>query len=266
MPILVRCKTHLTILALNAIDSILQSQRLNSLYEYASINMKWVFVTSPITNFLVKKLSKLVVPSGLSIAIVMDGNRRYAKSARISRKNGHTLGYHHFYTILDYIKLIECSAAGFFAFAKKNYNRSQEEITDIMDILEKGFEKIENSPDKKQIKDALSIVGDVKSMPKQIVPHVKKINKQTKTKKTCFLFFSYSSLDEYVNTKTDGTVPPFDIIIRPGGEKRFSDFLLCNSATNASVSFVAAKWPLLSPCHIFLILMKYLLERPLEKS
>ncbi|KAI5192413.1 ditrans,polycis-polyprenyl diphosphate synthase [Nematocida minor] len=263
MSLLDKCSEGITLLTLNIIDGILESQRIARMHEFVRIHFSWIFIFSSLTERIVEILSKLIVPRGLAIAVIMDGNRRYAKSAKISRKSGHMLGYKHMLQTLKYLKAIECKSVGLFAFGKKNYNRSPEEISDIMQIFESAFTELETS-NQRELKEKLAIVGDVSSMPSNIATHVKRINKDTGTKKSCFIFVSYSSIDEYVNTTTDGITVPFDIIMRPGGEKRLSDFLLCNAASRSTISFMATKWPLMSSLHILLSIMKYRLEKTLQ--
>lgn len=250
------------IAALNLLDGVLESPLINNIYEILCIYTPWVFYFSSFANRIIRSLSRHIVPEGLSIAIVMDGNRRYAKRAGITRKEGHMKGYGYIPNIIEHLSLIRCRNIGFFAFGKKNYGRSKEEVSDIMDILETAFVNLEAS-DKEYLKEKIGIVGDISSMIDKIAVHAKRINKNTGKKKSCFLFVSYSSLDDYVNTGTDGISVPFDIIIRPGGEKRMSDFLLCNAAENSTISFLAAKWPILSSFHIMLSILKYRIEKSL---
>lgn len=250
------------IVALNTIDGILESSIINNIYEILSIYIPQVFFLSSITDRILKKLSKIVVPEGLSVAIIMDGNRRYAKRAGITRKNGHIKGYNHVTRIVEYLNQIKCKNVGFFAFGKKNYSRTKEEVSDIMSILDRGLTELEKS-EENTLKGRIEIVGDADSMPPKIAEHTRRINGDKTKKKDCFMFISYSSLDQYVNTKTDGVTVPFDIIIRPGGEKRLSDFLLCNAAAHSTISFVETKWPILTPFHIFLSIVKYRIEKSL---
>lgn len=91
----------------------------------------------------------------------------------------------------------------------------------------------------------------------------KEINQTSLNKKNLFFLFSYSSLDEYINGKSDGIPHPVDIIVRTGGEKRLSDFLLCNAAKGAMLAFVATKWPMFSKFHMLLIFLKYRIEKSL---
>ncbi|OAG33330.1 ditrans,polycis-polyprenyl diphosphate synthase [Nematocida sp. ERTm5] len=257
-------RKQIRILALNTIDAVLESQAINRIYEKICINMQFLFALSPVINYLVRKLSNWIVPKNLAIAIIMDGNRRYARTAGISRKQGHIQGYTHLHSILEYMNLIQCKAVGFFAFGKKNYNRSKEEVTDIMSILENAFKELNEKKEYQELCDRVMITGDIDSMPSNIIPHVTAINERSRKKKDCFIFMSYSSLDEYVNSATDGNTIPFDIIIRPGGEKRMSDFLLCNASKQAMLSFLAVKWPVLTPMHILLVIIKYVIELPLR--
>ncbi|KAI5135630.1 ditrans,polycis-polyprenyl diphosphate synthase [Nematocida ausubeli] len=259
-------RRHFTVFAINRIDDLLASCVLNRIYEMVCVYIPFVFFFSPTVNYFIKKVSRLVVPKDLSIAIIMDGNRRYARYAGISRKQGHILGYSHMHAVLEYMDIINCKAAGFFAFGKKNYNRSTEEISDIMEILENAFKDLDDRNKHKNLLGKVSIVGDLDSMPKHIQPHVQKLNRTGTDKKSCFIFMSYSSLDEYVNDGTDGHTPEFDIIIRPGGEKRLSDFLLCNSSKNTMLAFLSTKWPLLTPVHILLVIIKYTLELSLDST
>ncbi|KAH9385862.1 ditrans,polycis-polyprenyl diphosphate synthase [Nematocida major] len=260
-----RLSRKVRVTLLDLVDFLLENSTINAAYEFACIHMKWIFIASPVVNFLIRRLSEAITPPGLSIAIIMDGNRRYAKSASISKKAGHEMGYAHVYSILECMKRAKCRSVGFFAFGMKNFSRSEEEVSDIMGILRRGLEKAENSPDKKAFLDALGVVGDISAMPSEMQPVLLRI-RSTPQKKNCYLFLAYSSLYEYVSGRGDGTPEKFDIIIRPGGEKRLSDFLLCNSANNSTLCFVSSKWPVLSAGHILMAVGKYVLESQLRSE
>ncbi|OAG28914.1 ditrans,polycis-polyprenyl diphosphate synthase [Nematocida displodere] len=253
---------------MDTIDFLLESKELNALVERASMLFPVPEIVLAACGAPIKYLSKYLAGSGFSIGLVMDGHRRFARENGLTTKTGHVYGYTNMDRMARYLVSINCTQVVFFTFGKKNYQRSPKEINDIMSILEQAIASADDGQSlegkkNREILEMTRVVGDITSMPKTMAEHAKRANETDQSNKKVSVLFSYSSLDEYVQNGTDGLTTPIDIIVRSGGEKRLSDFLLCNASTHATTHFLAVKWPLMSRLHILLILLRYRIEQSL---
>jgi len=263
---MLRLKRGVKIFVLNIIDGILQSSFLNSLHEKLLLHFPALSKASVITENPLKMALRRLVANRISIGFVMDGNRRHAKSFGKRTKEGHLKGAEKLMDVMKIFKEIRCPRAAFFAFSKKNYRRTPEEVSDLIEIFEKNLDSMKNSLDTKDITQIdvkqVKIFGDILTLPEKLHSNIGHINQAGTEGKSAFILVAYSSLEEYVKTGSDG-VPKIDIIIRTGGEKRLSDFLLCNASNGSMVAFLAVKWPLFTLWHLVLVVLKYRLEESL---
>ncbi|KAI5186164.1 ditrans,polycis-polyprenyl diphosphate synthase [Nematocida homosporus] len=281
--LLVRLYHFWLFLILDIIDTLLESQSLNEVYEYccwfnscimntwlfkcALLRSFWLGIARPFTWALVWLTKRLAKP-GLNIGLVLDGNRRFARFNNLPSATGHYLGSQQVYPVVQHLQELKCSSVALYVWSKKNFNRTPAEVTAVMDICHAMFQKLtakQNDP-LESLAPHLQIVGDPRPLRTDIKDIVQKINQPSAQPKFLFFLFSYSALEEYVNTKSDGVPRSIDIIIRTSGERRLSDFLLCSAASTATICFVATKWPVFSKVHLLLILLKHRLEAHLQTS
>lgn len=206
------------------------------------------------------------------IAIVMDGNGRWATKRGLPRTAGHAAGSEVFRRIATYCRDIGVEHLTVYAFSTENWKRSEEEVTAIMGLLKKYlFEAIEKM-EKDRIK--LEFFGDLS----RLNPELQELAAKTREISAKYEGFqaniclNYGGRDEIVRAarayaekcvtgesapedldeKTFGSmlyssnVPDPDLIIRPSGELRISNFLLWQSAY-AEYYFTDVLWPDFTP-------------------
>lgn len=224
-------------------------------------------------------------PTPRHVGIIMDGNRRYAKSHKIELKEGHNLGFESMAQILEllYESGVECATV--YAFSIENFNRLSYEVSWLMDLAKLKFRQIsQNGELCEQYGIKIKILGSVHLLPKDVYDILRETEELTKDNSRAVLniCFPYTSRDEITNTikaivdesvKQDDFVvdentidrflytagsPPLDILLRTSGTFRLSDFLLwqCVSSSCAIV-FVDTLWPEFSPWDMCKILINW---------
>ncbi|MBP3633559.1 MAG: isoprenyl transferase [Oscillospiraceae bacterium] len=206
------------------------------------------------------------------IAIVMDGNGRWATKRGLPRTAGHAAGSEVFRNIATYCRDIGVEYLTVYAFSTENWKRSEEEVSAIMGLLKKYlFEALEKM-EKDRIK--LEFFGDLSRLSPELQELAEK-TKQISKKYEGFqanICLNYGGRDEIVRAARafaaqctagaakpeeldeeafgkmlySGSVPDPDLIIRPSGEQRISNFLLWQSAY-AEYYFTDVLWPDYTP-------------------
>ncbi len=190
------------------------------------------------------------------IGIIMDGNGRWAKNMGLPRKAGHRQGAKTIETITDYCAELGVKAITAYAFSTENWSRPQEEVDALMDLLYEYLvqveEKFKNDKTKflisgdisklsPKLQDAINHAIDVTKDGDRIVFNIAlnyggrdEIVRATKAicKDVTEGNLNADSIDEekfssYLDTKG---LPEVDLIIRPSGEQRLSNFLLWQAA------------------------------------
>ena len=196
------------------------------------------------------------------ISIIMDGNRRWAKTKSLPIKIGHKNGAEALRKIVEYSKKIGVKYLTVYAFSTENWKRSKEEVDDLMNLLREYLGKIEQDIEGKNIK--AKIIGDITKLDLDIQEKIKQLEEKTKdcTALTFQIALNYGGRDEIVNAvnniiKDDvkeiseetfekylytAAVPDPDLIIRTAGEKRISGFLLWQCAY-AEFVWTDVLWP-----------------------
>ena len=211
------------------------------------------------------------------LAIIMDGNRRWAKKNNLKSNLGHKEGINNAINILKKInneKSIKLKYITLYVFAVNNWKRSSIEINALFNFVKQTYHKFEDLSVNENFK--IKHFGSNKKLPKSIKEII--IDVQNKTKKNTGiqinLAFNYSARKEIieainqtiVNKKnankfesylySDG-IPDPDLIIRTGGELRMSDFLLWQSAYSELI-FTKKLWPDFKFTHLKTSLINYL--------
>jgi len=195
------------------------------------------------------------------IAVIMDGNGRWAQKRHMPRSYGHTKGLNSVQKIIKYAILYKIEALTLYAFSTENSKRPKKEIDELIKLFDKSISKEANNLLKNNV--VLRILGDITFFPtllqKKIISLqakcknntglklsialnyggqkeiVKAVNRSLKTKKTITLNDIEKSLDT-------ASLPNVDLLIRTGGEKRISNFLLWQLAYS-ELYFVDKLWP-----------------------
>ena len=198
------------------------------------------------------------------IAIIMDGNGRWAKKRGMPRTVGHSAGAETFRTIGNYCKEIGVKYLTVYAFSTENWKRPQEEVAAIMGLLEKYLNEVIRDAQKNGIR--LKFFGDLTPVSPDLQRLCREAEEATAEFEACQsnICLNYGGRDEIVHavracagagldmtavTEDDITthlysagVPDPDLIIRPSGEIRTSNFLLWQSAYS-EYYFTDVLWP-----------------------
>ena len=195
------------------------------------------------------------------VAIIMDGNGRWGKKKRKSRNFGHINGINVIEKIVkDSIK-IKIPILTFYTFSTENWKRPKKEISFLFKLIDSYFIKEIDNLVKNNIK--INIIGNINILPKKIRFRLTESMKRTrKCKKILInLAINYGSKNEILravrktknkkgnvsikkfetNLYTKG-IPNPDILIRTGGKKRLSNFLLWQLAYS-ELYFIDKLWP-----------------------
>mgnify|MGYP005827184353 FL=1 len=202
------------------------------------------------------------------IAIIMDGNRRWAKERGLDPKLGHKKGAETLEKIASYANEIGLKYMTVYAFSTENWKRTKEEIGALMLLLQTYLDRFLNKESLRNIR--VRVLGDVESLDKGLKESIYKIVEKSKnnTGLTLNIAFNYGGRAEIVravknisnqfknneieiddinedliskNLYTAGEPEP-DLLIRPGGELRISNFLLWQLAYTEFL-FIDKFWP-----------------------
>ena len=202
------------------------------------------------------------------IAIIMDGNGRWAKQQGKERSYGHKYGVESVRKVTEAASEAGVRFLTLYTFSTENWNRPNEEITALMALLVMAIER--ETPDLMKNNVRLKAIGDLSRMPKEVKDRLDACINQTSenTGLTLILALSYSSrwemtdavrrisqevksgklqneditedlISSYLTTKD---FPDPDLIIRTGGEQRISNFLLWQAAYS-EFYFTDSYWP-----------------------
>ena len=196
------------------------------------------------------------------VAIIMDGNGRWGLKKKKSRNFGHLKGIKSVETVIKSSLIKKIPYLTLYTFSTENWGRPDNEINFLFDLIRKSLKKKLKTLIKQGIK--VNIIGQIQKLPKDIVKIIKQIEKKTlKNKKiTLNLALNYGSKEEIVNACKKLTsrknqeininnlerelythnLPDPDVLIRTGGTKRLSNFLLWQLAYT-EIFFIDKLWP-----------------------
>ncbi len=201
------------------------------------------------------------------VGIIMDGNGRWAKKRGLPRKFGHREGAKTFKKIVKYSKKIGIKYITFYAFSTENWKRPKEEVDAIMSLFDEYLDDVRS-----HIKENVKVlfIGDRTKLSSSLQDKMNSLEHDSKdmTAMTLILAINYGGRDEVIhsvkniaelvrdgfvkpedideslinsNLYTEG-VPDVDLIIRPSGEMRISNFLIWQSAYS-ELYFSDVLWP-----------------------
>lgn len=201
------------------------------------------------------------------VAIIMDGNGRWAKKKHLPRKSGHAMGAKTFEVISECAGEIGLKAVTFYAFSTENWKRDKEEVAALMNLME---DYLDNGLSKLKNRAVIRFIGDMSGFSESFREKQRYIEEVTKNNGDFLInvALNYGSRDEitravrkiaekaargeispeeiteeYISENLDTAfVPDPDLIIRPSGEKRLSNFLMWQGAY-AELWFDKVLWP-----------------------
>lgn len=202
------------------------------------------------------------------IAIIMDGNRRWAKEKGLDTKLGHKAGAETLEKIASYANEIGLKYLTVYAFSTENWKRTKEEVGALMVLLEYYLDKFLKRESLRNIK--IRVLGDIENLDKSLKDSINRIVEKSKnnTGLTLNIAFNYGGRAEILKAVKDickkvkdneigieeinedifsqnlytAFEPEPDLLIRPGGEQRISNFLLWQSAYTEFL-FLEKYWP-----------------------
>ena len=202
------------------------------------------------------------------VAIIMDGNNRFAKKMQMQKGAGHREGKNVLDPIVEHCRKRKIQALTVFAFSSENWNRPQYEVDLLMNLLEETIH--EQIPRMEKFEIALRFIGDRY----RLSPHLRELMLHAEqrtakfTQMTLTIAVSYGGMWDMaqaaqqiaqevkagklevsqINTELMGQyislsdLPAVDLLIRTGGDYRLSNFLLWQAAY-AELYFTETLWP-----------------------
>ena len=195
------------------------------------------------------------------IAIIMDGNGRWAKKRHLPRVAGHRAGVEAVRRTIRAAGDLGLEALTLYAFSSENWKRPEEEVSDLMGMMKRFI--IADLDEFAAAGIRLQVIGNWRAMAPDVVELVQRAIDRTAANSgtTLAVALNYGAQDELVRAATaaaaaEGTItaegierhldtagmPPLDLLIRTSGEVRLSNFLLWQSAY-AEMLFTDTLWP-----------------------
>ena len=196
------------------------------------------------------------------IAIIMDGNGRWGLKKYNDRNKGHYYGLQNINKVIKNCIKLNIKYLTLYTFSTENWNRPKKEIEYLFFLFKFFYQKNFNKINKNNIR--IKFIGDLKNIPADLKVIIKKIQEKTKNNNriTVVFAFNYGAKSELINafkkihknkknkiseqlisnnlyTKN---MPDPDILVRTGGEKRLSNFLLWQ-LSYAELFFIEKSWP-----------------------
>jgi undecaprenyl diphosphate synthase len=200
------------------------------------------------------------------VAIIMDGNGRWAKRRHLPRAMGHQRGVEAVRRLVRSLESTGLECLTLYAFSSENWKRDEEEIGDLMNLMRRFIKS--DLPEFVANDVKLKIIGDWKGLAPDIVAMLEDALAQTaKGQRTLAVALNYGSQQEIARAAAKAAeagevtveaiaahldtadLPPLDLLIRTSGEQRLSNFLLWQAAY-AEFWFTDVLWPDFAPEHL----------------
>lgn len=219
-----------------------------------------------------KKLLKEVLESPVPhhVAIIMDGNRRFAKEVGLAPNEGHVKGKEKLEEVMDWCLELNIRVLTVYAFSTENLNRENDEVGCLMQLFEDNFLRLAKDERIHRHKIRLSVIGQMDLLPQsvqdaintalkategydsyfyniaiaygsrqEIVQAIKKVAEQVKDGELAIDDITEELVSSHMYT---GSFPDPDLILRTSGEERVSNFLLWQLAYS-ELYFSDVYWP-----------------------
>lgn len=195
------------------------------------------------------------------IAIIMDGNGRWAKKRGLARSFGHVEGAKALRRIIEYLPKIGVKYLTVYAFSTENWNRSEEEVSTLMSLFLKYIKNERKSMIKNGIRFYVS--GRKNNVPQNLLSEIEKLQEETKNNErlTLNIAFNYGGRAEIIDAVNKilksgkesideeefskylyNDIPDPELLIRTSGELRISNFLLWQIAYS-EIYITDTLWP-----------------------
>lgn len=220
---------------------------------------------------LLSEVRKLPIPK--HVAVIMDGNRRYAKEMEFVLQEGHLKGKDKLEEVLDWCLLLDIKVLTIYAFSMENLRRNRQEVESLMKMFEENFRRVGDDERVHKHKIRIRAIGQIDTLPEKVQEAIAYAERKTKSYSnyTYNIAVAYGGRQELVSaikkiaasvnkgkTKldeideslvskylyTDGLPDP-DLVLRTSGEERISNFLLWQAAYS-ELYFSDVYWPTFS--------------------
>ncbi len=210
------------------------------------------------------------------VAIIMDGNGRWGLKKKRSRNYGHLQGLKAVQIVIKSSIRKKIPFLTLYTFSTENWRRPESEVNFLFDLIRKSLKEKINSIIKQGVK--INVIGKKDGLPNDIKKTIKIIEKKTRNNKTITLnlALNYGSKEEIINAckifvkNNEGeinvrnfsnnlytkSIPDPEILIRTGGTKRLSNFLLWQLAYT-EIFFINKLWPDFNENDFNKIILKY---------
>lgn len=216
------------------------------------------------------------------IAVIMDGNGRWAKKRGLNRSFGHREGAKVVKRIIEEAYELGIQYITFFAFSSENWNRPKEEVDELMKLYLEYLKSAENETSDRDVR--VRIIGSREGLSKEIVDQISKIENHTKDRKrmTLSIALNYGGrqdllqavrkiVDDVQNGLLDKDkitceelqkrlytedIPDPDLLIRTSGEMRISNFLIWQ-CSYTEFYFSPVLWPDFREKHLHEAILEY---------
>jgi tritrans,polycis-undecaprenyl-diphosphate synthase [geranylgeranyl-diphosphate specific] len=233
-----------------------------------------IFKRSIFYSIYERRLESEIIRNSLPnhIAIILDGNRRWARYNFVGLKNGHLMGADKAEELLNWIHDLGIRITTLYVLSNENLERTGEEVNTIYKLLQIKLEKLYTDCRIHRRQMKIKAIGNIKILPKQLQEILSKLERETASYNKMFLniAIAYGGQKELVDAikkiammaksgkidvdDIDETIiesclytshlpqPEPDLILRTSGEKRLSGFLIWQSAYSELV-FMDVFWP-----------------------
>ncbi|MCS7205037.1 MAG: polyprenyl diphosphate synthase [Leptospiraceae bacterium] len=205
------------------------------------------------------------------VAIILDGNGRWAQRRNLPRTEGHRKGGENLRKLIDVVLELQIPYISLYTFSTENWKRPKSEVQFLWQLMKEFFQKYIDECIEKQI--SIKVSGDTQKLPienqqvlneavaktkifgKLIVNFCINYGSQQEILHACNVlleqkieqykktgYYTKADIEEFEKCLYTYPLPPVDLLIRPGGEKRISNFLLWQNAY-AEIYFTDTLWP-----------------------
>ena len=201
------------------------------------------------------------------VAIIMDGNGRWAKQRHLPRAMGHQRGVDAVRTLVRAARQMGLEVLTLYAFSTENWRRSEDEVSTLMGLLKRYIQADLDEFVANNVR--LTIIGEYRALASDIVELLDHALERTAQNDgtTLVVALNYGSQDEIARAAAKAAakgpitpetieaeldtagLPPLDLLIRTSGEVRLSNFLLWQAAY-AEMIFTDVLWPDFTPDHL----------------
>jgi len=224
------------------------------------------------------------------VALIMDGNRRFAKKCSIEKIEGHVQGFNKLAETLEWCLDLGIKEVTVYAFSIENFKRPKEEVDGLMDLAVEKFKKLLEEKDKLMEQElCVRVIGNLSLLPKDLQKIIAEAVLLTKTNNrailnVCFCYTSREEISTAIREIAHGVKegklrasdcseeliekclytnksPHPDLLIRTSGEVRLSDFMLWQCAYS-SLAFVKVLWPEFNIWHLFAAVLMFQYNLP----